>query len=91
MKGDNFYIIQSGLVKIISEGLKEEKIYGAFDYFGEVALVQNAERSAHVEAVTDLELLALNDIDFCNLFMEQSLVRTCPGWQLYGMQRPGMS
>lgn len=64
MKGDNFYIIQSGLVKIISEGLKEEKIYGAFDYFGEVALVQNAERSAHVEAVTDLRVISIERYRF---------------------------
>ena len=53
-RGDKFYIIYSGNVSVDSGGLEENKIYGAYEYFGEVALVTEQNRAADVYAETDV-------------------------------------
>lgn len=53
-RGDRFFIIYSGNVRVESGALEESKIYGAYEYFGEVALVTEQNRAADVYAETDV-------------------------------------
>jgi CRP-like cAMP-binding protein len=50
---DKFYVIYLGNVSVVSEGLVSKKVYGTYDYFGEVALITNKKRTADVVAETD--------------------------------------
>ncbi len=52
--GDKFYIIYTGNVSITSEDGKLKKVYGAYDYFGEIALMNDKDRTADVIAETDV-------------------------------------
>ena len=51
---DKFYIIYFGNVSVVSEGLVSKKVYGTYDYFGEVALITDQKRTAAVVAETDV-------------------------------------
>lgn len=51
---DKFYIIYFGNVSVVSEGLVSKKVYGTYDYFGEVALITDQKRTAAVIAETDV-------------------------------------
>ena len=51
---DKFYIIYFGNVSVVSEGLVSKKVYGTYDYFGEVALITDQKRTAAVMAETDV-------------------------------------
>jgi CRP-like cAMP-binding protein len=53
-KGTKFFIIYSGNVGISLDGLKQKKIYGEFEYFGEVALITDNVTTADVVAETDV-------------------------------------
>ena len=53
-KGNHFYIIRSGNVSIVDEQLVGRKILGAFEYFGEVALLSEVPRTADVVAETEV-------------------------------------
>ncbi|MDF1568527.1 MAG: Crp/Fnr family transcriptional regulator [Spirochaetaceae bacterium] len=65
--GDSFYLIQSGRVKIV-------KIFGSIEktidilkpgeFFGEMALLENAPRSASIIALDDCKLLEFNRSNF---------------------------
>ena len=65
--GDTFYLIQSGRVKIV-------KIFGSIEktidilkpgeFFGEMALLENAPRSASIVAIEDCKLLEFNRDNF---------------------------
>jgi CRP-like cAMP-binding protein len=65
--GDSFYLIQSGRVKIV-------KIFGSIEktidilkpgeFFGEMALLENAPRSASIVALDDCKLLEFNRSNF---------------------------
>jgi len=54
-KGNHFYIIRSGNVSIVDEQLVGRKILGAFEYFGEVALLSEVPRTADVVAETEVQ------------------------------------
>ena len=56
--GDLFYVIASGTVDV-SHGGKHVGTLGPNDYFGEIALLHDAPRSASCVAVTDVELYTL--------------------------------
>jgi CRP-like cAMP-binding protein len=62
------FIIVSGSVEVIkSRGLMNERKLGTFgprDYFGEMALIDNLNRSASVIAKETTELVSLNQEDF---------------------------
>jgi CRP-like cAMP-binding protein len=68
--GDSFYLIQSGRVKIV-------KIFGTIEktidilkpgeFFGEMALLENAPRSASIVALDDCKLLEFNRNNFEDL------------------------
>ncbi len=66
--GDSFFMITSGRVRIFrknEEGMETELVgLGPGDSFGEMALLTGAARSANVEAVEDLELIALAKVHF---------------------------
>jgi CRP-like cAMP-binding protein len=52
--GDKFYIISSGNVSILNEDLVHKKVFGTYEYFGEIALMTGAKRVADVVAETDV-------------------------------------
>ncbi|HNW29594.1 MAG TPA: cAMP/cGMP-dependent 3',5'-cyclic-AMP/GMP phosphodiesterase [Spirochaetota bacterium] len=67
--GDKFFIIYSGNVSVDSGGLAEKKIYGTYDYFGEVALVTDQSRAADVIAETDLVVYTISREKFQNFIV----------------------
>lgn len=62
-RGDSFYIIVSGTVQVVKDGVPLKR-YRAGDYFGEIALLLDQPRSADVIAKTDVDLVALDRNDF---------------------------
>jgi len=65
--GDTFYLIQSGRVKIVKIFGNIEKtidILQPGEFFGEMALLENAPRSASIVAVDDCKLLEFNRDNF---------------------------
>ena len=72
--GNIFYIIKTGIVRIFSD--KEEnkftKLCYRGDYFGESCIMGDGFRLANVEALTDVELLAINSSDFKWIFAYQN-------------------
>jgi CRP-like cAMP-binding protein len=61
-KADAFFIVESGKVEVIGgRGKKASRLneLGAGSYFGEMALVDGAPRSATVKAVNDTDCLVL--------------------------------
>jgi CRP-like cAMP-binding protein len=64
--GDEFYIIYSGNISVAGEGLERNKIYGPYDYFGEVATITGQKRAADVYAETDVVLFTIQKDKFLN-------------------------
>jgi CRP-like cAMP-binding protein len=65
--GDNFYLIQSGrvrLVKIIGDFEKTLDIIGPSDMFGEMAILENSPRSATAIALDEVKVLEFNARNF---------------------------
>jgi CRP-like cAMP-binding protein len=65
--GDAMYVIVSGQARAVSDAATEKVIFahlGPGEFFGEMALMTGAPRSAAVIATTDLSLLGLLDADF---------------------------
>ncbi len=66
--GDSFFIVQTGRVKVVkvSDDGREVilAVLGPGEYFGELALIDNRPRSAHVIAMEDTILLVLRREDF---------------------------
>ena len=78
-KGDKFYIIYSGNVSVSGKDLEKKKIYGTYEYFGEVALVTGSERSADVIAETDVTAFTITRDRFLDFIagteFEKTLLR----------------
>ena len=74
--GDKFYIIYSGNVSVDSGGLEEKKIYGSYDYFGEVAIVTEQTRAADVVAETDLIVYTISRNKFQNFIVGTEFEKT---------------
>ncbi|MFN2520574.1 MAG: Crp/Fnr family transcriptional regulator [Candidatus Limnocylindria bacterium] len=70
----HFYVIAAGTVKIAIEDENGHEVVVAIerggDVFGELALFDDAPRSATVTAVTETELLALSRDDFLGVLTE---------------------
>ena len=70
-RGDSAYVIVSGEAAIVTTDLIGEQVvlrtFGAGAVFGEVALVDDAVRTATVRAMTDLEVYALDRATFAAL------------------------
>jgi CRP/FNR family cyclic AMP-dependent transcriptional regulator len=66
--GDALYIVLQGEVKVVLVGEDGREviltILGAGEFFGEMALIDDQPRSAHVIATTDATLLVLRRDDF---------------------------
>lgn len=65
--GDTFYLIQKGRVKIVKIIGNIEKIIDILkpgEFFGEMALLENAPRSASIIALENCKLLELNRSNF---------------------------
>jgi CRP-like cAMP-binding protein len=95
-KGDRFYIIYSGNVSVDSGGLDKNKIYGEYDYFGEVALVTDSKRAADVVAETDVIVYTIPKFKFLNFIVgtefEKTLkrlarIRSSETWNLLSTSR----
>lgn len=61
--GECFYMIMSGQAEVLKDG-RVLRQYGRYDYFGELALLENQPRSADIIARTHLELLRMSRHDF---------------------------
>ncbi len=68
-RGDKFFIIYSGNVSVDSGGLANRKIYGSYEYFGEVALVTEQDRAADVYAETDVVAYTIPREKFLNFIV----------------------
>jgi len=66
--GDSLYIVSSGQVKVVLIGEDGREVIlsvlGDGDFFGEMALIDDEPRSAHVIAMKDSQLLVLRRDDF---------------------------
>jgi len=66
--GDSLYIVSTGQVKVVLIGEDGREVIlsvlGDGDFFGEMALIDDEPRSAHVIAMKDSQLLVLRRDDF---------------------------
>ena len=71
LPGDYMYIIREGRVSVskLSDDGREKilEFLDAGEFFGEMALLDNAPRSASVRALSDVRVLALSRGDFLNV------------------------
>ena len=72
--GDALYIVSAGQVKVVLIGEDGREVIlsvlGDGDFFGEMALIDDEPRSAHVIAMGDSTLLVLRREDFQGLLMQ---------------------
>jgi len=61
--GQAFYLILSGRVEILRDGVSLGA-FGAGDFFGEMSLLDNAPRSATIRAIEGTSCLMLSSWDF---------------------------
>ena len=61
--GQAFYMITSGKVEILRDG-NSLGAFGPGDFFGEMALLDSAPRSATIRAIDDVAFLMLSSWDF---------------------------
>jgi CRP-like cAMP-binding protein len=75
--GDALYVVAQGQVKVVLIGEDGREVIlsvlGAGEFFGEMALIDDEPRSAHVIAMEDSALLVLRREDF------QGILRQSPG------------
>jgi len=77
-KADKFYLIESGLVKVVSWDQKRQDIIGLLregDFFGEKALLEGNDRSADIVCLTDCHLFSLTKEAFDQLLMTSPSLR----------------
>ncbi len=61
--GERFYVIKHGTARVVRDDIEVASLQPG-DFFGEIALVRDVPRTATVEAVDELELLALERGEF---------------------------
>jgi CRP-like cAMP-binding protein len=61
-----FFVIESGTAKVLQDE-REIRDLGAGDFFGEIALLETAERTASVVASTPMQLVVLSESAFKRL------------------------
>ncbi|MBN2736712.1 MAG: cyclic nucleotide-binding domain-containing protein [Spirochaetales bacterium] len=74
--GDKFYIISSGNVAIISKDLVTNKVFGNYEYFGEIALMTNGIRVADVVAQTDVVVYTIEKAKFLSFISGTEFEKT---------------
>jgi cAMP-dependent protein kinase regulator len=66
--GEAFYLLESGVAEAYKQGTeKPVKVYNKGDYFGELALLNDAPRAASVIAKTDVKVATLGKDGFQRL------------------------
>ena len=65
-KGEHFFIIESGNASIMAEGLARGKQIGAYEYFGEIAVLTGSTRQADIVADTEMECYVIPKDRFVN-------------------------
>ncbi|MFP4509224.1 MAG: cAMP/cGMP-dependent 3',5'-cyclic-AMP/GMP phosphodiesterase [Spirochaetaceae bacterium] len=65
-RGNYFYIVMNGNAAVLADNLVRSKMLGAYDYFGEVALMTDSDRTADVIAESDVEVLSIERSRFLN-------------------------
>lgn len=74
--GDALYVVATGQVKVVLTGENGREVIlsvlGEGDFFGEMSLIDDEPRSAHVIAMEDCELLVLLRDDFLRCLKEAS-------------------
>ena len=73
-KGREFCILVAGEVDV-HQGRKQLRLLSAGDFFGEIALILDAPRSATVTATTDVRLLVIDRAAFRRLLREAPLIQ----------------
>jgi CRP-like cAMP-binding protein len=68
--GREFFVIIEGKADVIKGGRKVNTL-GDGDFFGEIALVHHAPRTATVKAASPLRVLVITERDFQRLLKEQ--------------------
>ena len=83
-QGEAFYLVLEGKVLICREGRADPPIatLGAGQFFGELALLDDAPRSAQARAAEDCTLLVLFRGDFLGLMQSHSLIASKIAMQL---------
>lgn len=61
--GAGFFVIESGEAVVKVHGEERARL-GPGDYFGDIAMIDQGDRTASIEAVTDLECYGLTFWDF---------------------------
>ena len=69
-EGDAFYVVLDGNVQVHASGGRKVKL-GAGDYFGEMALLDGARRSATVEAVGEVLTMRIGRSAFAKLLKQE--------------------
>ena len=102
--GDALYVVRQGQVKVVLIGEDGREVIlsvlGEGDFFGEMALIDDEPRSAHVIAMGDSTLLVLRREDFQGLLMQtpgialamlrDGLLERFPFEEIYGLHNmPG--
>ena len=72
--GDALYVVATGQVKVVLIGEDGREVIlsvlGEGEFFGEMALIDDEPRSAHVIAMEDSTLVVLRREDFTNILMQ---------------------
>jgi CRP-like cAMP-binding protein len=71
--GVGFFILESGTARVTVGG-EERRTLGPGDYFGEIALITDAPRTATVTAETELRCFGLTSWDFRPIVQENATV-----------------
>lgn len=74
--GNKFYIIYSGSVSVKSDGLAHKKIYGSYEYFGELALLTGQARMADICAETEVTAYSMERSCFLNFISGTEFEKT---------------
>ena len=100
--GDTFYVILDGHALVVRETGRPLKLH-AGDFFGELALIENAPRSADVIATDNVTALTIGHTAFAKLLRSEAAFthailravvgrlrndQRAPRWQLGNLPRP---
>ena len=69
--GDKFYILESGAVTITEDNSDKRLEFGRGKFFGEISLIHDVPRTAHVTADSAVRCLTLDRAAFGRLFGQQ--------------------
>ena len=86
-RGDSFYIVLEGSASVLRPGGLPAITIGVGDYFGEIALIDGAERTATVLAETEVRCLRLGTAPFLKMLRKEPEIAVAMLKQLAGRIR----